>query len=266
MDWFKHDTKASFDAKVKKLIIRHGAVGYAVYFHCLELIMADVSKTNITFELEHDSEIIADNLKIIGTNNEAGVDIVNRIMRTIIELNLFECSQNRIFCLKLLDRLDSSMTSNSKFRAKITELKDLRDKNTNKVMIPSWQHHDTVMQEENKNKKSEEEKESEENQKAPSSPLESLMKLWNDSGLPNCGMIFNLSNPNACLDGINGFGEEYTSEAIRNLSKHKAEIGQKYIPSFQSFMTNGKIGVWHDWQPEQKEKVIELSEDERMDF
>lgn len=102
--------------------------------------------------------------------------------------------------------------------------------------------------------------------RSQNSPLERIMKLWTVSGLPNCGMIFNLSTPNACIDGINGFGEDYVCEAVKNMAKHKAEIGQKYIPSFQSFMTNGKIGVWHDWRPGEKANVIELSEDERMDF
>ena len=64
MNWFKHDTDASNDAKIKKLILRYSATGYAVYFHGLELIAAGINENNITFELEHDAEIIADNLKI----------------------------------------------------------------------------------------------------------------------------------------------------------------------------------------------------------
>ena len=71
MNWFQHDTASTQDAKIKKLLIRHGAIGYAVYFHCLELIAADISETNLTFELEHDSEIIADNLKISGTGDKS---------------------------------------------------------------------------------------------------------------------------------------------------------------------------------------------------
>ncbi len=51
MNWFQHDADSTQDAKIKKLIIRHGAVGYAVYFHCLELIIGDVSETNITLSL-----------------------------------------------------------------------------------------------------------------------------------------------------------------------------------------------------------------------
>ena len=138
MKWFKHDTDASTDAKIKKLIMRYGAEGYAVYFHCLELIAGNISENNITFELEHDAEIIADNLKIKGTAERSSIDIVNDIMLCILELNLLTQSDGRIFCFKLLKRLDSSMTSSTKFRGFITVAKESHDK----VMIS----HDSVMQ------------------------------------------------------------------------------------------------------------------------
>ena len=130
MKWFKHDTDASNDAKLKKLILRYGAIGYAIYFHCLELVAGSISEANITFELEHDAEIIADNLKIKGTAEKAGVDIVNEVMRYIIELGLFESDGSRVTCLKMLSRLDSSMTSNVKMRQMITYARE---------------HHDSVM-------------------------------------------------------------------------------------------------------------------------
>jgi len=168
MEWFKHDTGASTDAKMRKLIMRHGAVGYAVYFHCLELIMADVNKNNITFQLEHDSEIIADNLKINGNGTESGIDIVEKIMYTLIDLKLFESISNKITCFKLLTRLDSSMTSNSAFRDKIKETK------SNKIMIPSCSSHDTVMQEE----KRIEQKRTEENKIDYNEHFESVWKLY----------------------------------------------------------------------------------------
>ena len=133
INWFKHDTDATQDAKLKKLLIRHGAVGYAIYFHCLELIAAETSETNLTFELEHDSEIIADNLHIQGTAEKSGIEIVEDIMRTIIKLGLFNESNGRVFCFKLLKRLDLSMTSNPKFRELITVAKENHDT----VMIPS---------------------------------------------------------------------------------------------------------------------------------
>jgi hypothetical protein len=130
INWFKHDTDASTDARIKKLILRYGTDGYAIYFHCLELIAGDLNDSNITFELEHDSEIIADNLKIKGTQTVSAVDRVNEIMRFIIELELFECKNEHIFCFKLLNRLDSSMTSNSRLR---------------KIIVGAKEHHDKVM-------------------------------------------------------------------------------------------------------------------------
>jgi hypothetical protein len=142
LNWYKHDTDATQDAKVKKLIIRYGPIGYAIYFHCLELIAAEISEQNLTFELEHDSEIIADNLHIKGTSDKSGRDIVEEVMRYIIELELFEESSGRIFCFKLLKRLDASMTSNVKFRSMMIEAKKSHDT----IMIPSCQHHDTIMQ------------------------------------------------------------------------------------------------------------------------
>lgn len=138
MNWFKHDTDATQDAKVKKLLIRYGAVGYAIYFHCLELIAAEVSETNLTFELEHDSEIIADNLHIKGTAERSGIEIVQEIMRYIVNLGLFTCSNDKIFCYKLLKRLDSSMTSNPTFRKMISEAKGNHDD----IMTD----HDSIMQ------------------------------------------------------------------------------------------------------------------------
>lgn len=142
MQWFKHDADASTDAKIKKLVMRYGADGYAIYFHCIELIVGNLSEQNITFELEHDAEIIADNLKIQGTSDTSPVDRVNQIMKYIISLGLFEESNGHITCYKILKRLDCSMTSNSKMRALITGAKQNHDK----VMINS----DVVMQEENR--------------------------------------------------------------------------------------------------------------------
>ena len=133
MDWFKHDTSATQDAKLKKLLIHsekmtgNGAIGYAIYFHCLELIAGDINSQNITFQLEHDAEIIADNLRIRGTSQQSGTEIVEAIMKFIVGIGLFEESENRIFCTKLLKRIDGSMTGNPKFRAIISKAKEYHD-------------------------------------------------------------------------------------------------------------------------------------------
>lgn len=140
INWYKHDTDATQDAKVRKLLIKYGATGYAIYFHCLELIAAEISETNLTFELEHDSEIIADNLYIKGTAEKSGIEIVEEIMKYIISLGLFQESGGKVFCFKLLKRLDSSMTSNSRFRELIVTAKETHDysiQNHDAIMIPS---------------------------------------------------------------------------------------------------------------------------------
>lgn len=147
MQWFKHDTNSTMDFKIKKLLIRYGGVGYAIYFHCLELIAESISEDNITFELEHDSEIIADDLRITGTADKSGKELVEEIMRYMIELNLFEESNGHIFCFKLLKRLDSSMTSNSRLRTLIAKAKESKPilENHDTVMMESCCRHDTVM-------------------------------------------------------------------------------------------------------------------------
>lgn len=191
MNWYKHDTDATQDAKIRKLIIRHGATGYAVYFHCLELIAAEISESNLTFELEHDSEIIADNLKITGDRDKSGRDIVEEIMRTIVTLGLFQESDGHIFCFKLLKRLDTSMTSNARFREMISDAKGQKSlpppketTNHDAIMTESCSHHEgphASLQEEIRK----EEKRKEE----PSATLtfESFAKqcaeTWNDLGI-----------------------------------------------------------------------------------
>ena len=153
INWFKHDTDAAQDAKVKKLLLRHGAIGYAVYFHCIELIVSDINESNITFELEHDSEIIADNLKIKGTADKSGIQIVEEIMRYIIELGLFQENNNHIFCFQVLKRLDCSMTSNTNMRELIVDAKK-----NNSVMMQSCNYHDIIMLEEKRKEKKKREK------------------------------------------------------------------------------------------------------------
>lgn len=152
MEWFKHDSDATMDSKIKKVLMRYGVTGYAIYFHCLELIADSVSKDNLTFELEHDAEIIADDLRIQGNKDKSGREIVEEIMHYMIELNLFEESGGRIFCFKMLKRIDCSMTSNPKFRAMINDAKSNMASLPHHVtvMTPSCSNHDTIMQDKNR--------------------------------------------------------------------------------------------------------------------
>jgi hypothetical protein len=85
--------------------------------------VSDVSKNNLTFQLEHDSEIIADNLKIKGTSEKSGQKIVEEVMQTIVSLGLLQENEGLIYGFKILKRMDTSMTSNSVFRKMIQNAK-----------------------------------------------------------------------------------------------------------------------------------------------
>lgn len=117
MKWFKHDSSAHTDAKIQKVIMRYRAEGYALYWYSLELIAGKVDKNNITFELEHDAEIIGFQL---------GIDQikVQEIMSYMIDLGLFDLSQNnQIRCLKMAYRLDETTTKNPEVKAMLKALK-----------------------------------------------------------------------------------------------------------------------------------------------
>lgn len=75
--------------------------GYGLYFYCLEQVARNVSKNNLTFELEHDAEIIADDTGI-------NYKLVQDIMTYMVELRLFENEQGTITCLKMAIRLDDT--------------------------------------------------------------------------------------------------------------------------------------------------------------
>jgi len=109
LKWFKHDSNANMDAKLKRLKMRYGMEGYGLYWYCLEIIADNVDQNNYTFELTHDAEIIA---------FDTGIhkDQVQETMRYMVELELFESSNGIITCLKMAKRLDQSMTSNPNLR------------------------------------------------------------------------------------------------------------------------------------------------------
>jgi hypothetical protein len=135
MKWFKHDSDASIDAKMERLIMRYGLQGYGLYFYCLELIVASIEEHNLSFELEHDAEII-------GHRTGTHPDQVQEMMRYMVDLGLFENSNGQITCYKIAKRLDSSMTSNPKLRQII---KGFHANNHDGVMTVSGDSHDSVM-------------------------------------------------------------------------------------------------------------------------
>jgi len=135
MQWFKHDSNANTDDKLQIILLDYGLEGYGLYWYCLELIVNRVDKDNINFELKHDARIIA-------RNTGSTVQKVEEMMKRFVELGLFENNKGMITCIKLIKRMDSSMTSNSYMRDLITKAKSSHDV----IMTQS----ENVMQEENR--------------------------------------------------------------------------------------------------------------------
>lgn len=94
MKWFKHMSYAGNDGKLRRLKLKYGMQGYGLYWHLLENIASSVEPHNLTFELDHDSEIIAADT---GINYE----LVQEMMSYMVDLGLFEQEYGVITCLKM---------------------------------------------------------------------------------------------------------------------------------------------------------------------
>lgn len=146
MRWFKHDSDANRDAKLQKVVIKYGLEGYGLYWYCIELIAGNIDTHNLTFELEHDSELLSHHTNIHQERLE-------EMMEYFVRIGLFESANGVITCLKIAKRLDQSMTSNKELRKKIAVVHQLLpnrgiNNNHDSVMTQSCHSHDKVMQEE----------------------------------------------------------------------------------------------------------------------
>ena len=103
MKWFKHDSNSFIDAKLKRLRIKYGMEGYGLYWYLLECVARTIEPHNLTFELEEDAEVIASEIDV-------GRELVEDMMRFMVELGIFENSEGRITCLKMLTRSDEYTT------------------------------------------------------------------------------------------------------------------------------------------------------------
>lgn len=110
MKWFKHDSNANTDAKLRKLRLKYGMEGYGLYWYCLELIADRVDRKNLTFELEHDAEIIA---------HDTGIhyERVQEMMTDMVKLGLFENNTGAITCIKMALRLDETTSKHPDIKA-----------------------------------------------------------------------------------------------------------------------------------------------------
>lgn len=120
MKWFKHDSDAHRDAKLKRVQMKYGMEGYGLYWYCIELIAGEIDQHNITFELEHDADII-------GSDTGISPELVQEMMTYMVNLGLFENTKGTITCLQLAKRLDKSMTSNVHMRQIIEGIRENHD-------------------------------------------------------------------------------------------------------------------------------------------
>lgn len=115
MKWFQHQAHAHRDAKLKKVLIKYGATGYGLYWYCIENICSDLEPA-LTFELEHDCEILAHELTIDTLK-------VQEMMLYMVKIGLFETSDGAIFCRKLALYLGDNITRNDALKAIIKQAK-----------------------------------------------------------------------------------------------------------------------------------------------
>lgn len=102
MKWFKHDTDASNDPKIKKLKKKFGMVGYGVYFNLLELIARKMESNVEEFGFlpaDWDDESLELEFGL-DTNN------VRTMFDYMCEVGLFEKKQGRLYNSKIQSRCD----------------------------------------------------------------------------------------------------------------------------------------------------------------
>lgn len=102
MKWFKHDTDASNDPKIRKLKKKFGMVGYGVYFNLLELIAR---------KMENDIEnfgFLSDDWDDESLELEFGLDpnSVRTMFDYFCEIGLFEMKDGRLYNGKIQERCD----------------------------------------------------------------------------------------------------------------------------------------------------------------
>jgi len=117
--WFKHDSDANRDPKLEKVLMKYGAEGYALYWMCLEAIAAPIDSHNLSFELEHDAEILAYRLRVDSNK-------VEEIMNYMVNLGLFEMNATTkiITCMKLAKRIENSIIKNPELKQIQSNIRD----------------------------------------------------------------------------------------------------------------------------------------------
>lgn len=201
MKWFKHDSDASNDPKIKKLKKRFGMVGYGVYFNLLEIIARKMEDRIEDFGFvpeDWDEDLLS-----------IEFDIDTNTLRTMFsymcEVGLFENKKGRLYNCKIQGRCDD-------YTARLLRNKPLPDESTNSVRTKS----DFVPLEENRI----EENRREEKEKSENKFSHSLEELSDSLPRTNVGSNKYVTL-NRCLTDVDP--EEYRVEerSIVKESKNK---------------------------------------------
>ena len=111
-----------FDVKVKRLIAKYGIAGYGLYNYILECIAFDLDPESPVPEIEESAKDLAE---------ELGMDtlLVEEIVKFCVDQKLFIINPDtkRIMCLKLLNHLDNTMSSNPQIKGILQNFKKLEE-------------------------------------------------------------------------------------------------------------------------------------------
>ena len=83
MEWFRHDTDAHDDLKIKKLIRMHGAAGYGAYWYLVERIYGNDGLIS--------ADDVHDELYLLGIMDE---DELQNLMESLLDLDLFHLRED----------------------------------------------------------------------------------------------------------------------------------------------------------------------------
>lgn len=126
MKWFKHDSSAHNDEKIRHLIHEFGVEGYGVYMICLELI-AEKIDSNLSPEITINRRVLSEKLCMKSFR-------VERILRSSSLRALLVVTSTRyefkMVCPNLLKRLDN-WTKNSQVTNKQVSINEKQNENKN---------------------------------------------------------------------------------------------------------------------------------------
>jgi hypothetical protein len=128
MKWFQHDSNARNDIKLKRLYRKYGSEGRDLYWQVVERIAEKLENTK-TFILEETT----DDLALEMGWEPAKVDA---ILNCCVDLDLFDrCpSTGKIRCLKILSRLDTTVSRHSWIKELINSAKRFTESKSSKAV------------------------------------------------------------------------------------------------------------------------------------